>query len=303
MTRHDHDDPAALTEPELVRLLWDAHDDLLRYTRAHTDPAARLLAFMDENASPSRPQPVHPSDDLRILELRNLTHRVQRRLPEGFPELRDALLRADLPDPNLKHLSYLMTLTQALITVSDRYPQTARDLALDLARDLDAAGAAARDLGLTTDYGSACAIAWDLARDPASARAVGKVFALYRALDRALCHAIDPARGPAHCAREVVGVIATDLDHRFVWSSKSVFVLVRAVASALEAEPVNLSGVDVSQLRDLDLEALAGAVWNRDTTWPVHMRELIERHSEEIGDGVFRVRGGTELDPQGSVLV
>ncbi|MGH3241099.1 MAG: hypothetical protein ACRDNL_12020 [Spirillospora sp.] len=144
----------------------------------------------------------------------------------------------------------------------------------------------------------------DLAQAPTSTRAIGHALALYKALDRALDHAIDPIRGPAHCDREVTGVIAADFNHnrRLVWSSKSVFVLVRAVASALEAESVNLSGANVSHLRDLDLDVLAGAVWNRDTTWPANVREMVEHHSEEIGDGVFQVRWGTERDPHDSVL-
>ncbi|WP_165969444.1 hypothetical protein [Actinomadura sp. KC06] len=286
----DHD-PAALTDTELDRLLTEAHEDLLRHAREHTDPTTGLLAFMNDHR-----------DDLVILELRTITHRTQKRMPEGVPELRDALLRADLSDPNLQHLTYLMTLTQALITVNDRYPSTARAAARDLARELDSARAVARALDLATDLDSARAIARDLARDPNSTRAIGHTLALYHALDRALGHAIDPVRGPTHCAREVTGVIANDLSGRLVWTSKSVFALVQAVASALEAESVDLSGVDVSHLQDLDLEVLAGAVWNRATTWPANLRELVQRHSEEIGQGVFRVRGGTEHAPHDSVL-
>ncbi|MFI0410811.1 hypothetical protein [Actinomadura sp. 3N508] len=286
----DHD-PAALSDTELDRLLLAAHDDLLRHAREHTDPTIGLLALMED-----------PSDDLVVLELRALTHRTQKRMPEGVPELRDALLRADLPDPYLQHLTYLMTLTQALITVSDRYPNTARAAAGDLARELDSARAVARALDLATDLDSARAIAGELARDPNSTRAVARTLALFEALYRALRHAIYPVRGLGDHARVVSEVIENDLNGRLVWTSKSVFALVRAVASALEAASVDLSGVDVSHLQDMDLEVLAGAVWDRGTTWPASMRELVERHSEEIGEGVFRVRGGTEREPRGSVL-
>ncbi|TMQ94150.1 hypothetical protein ETD83_24330 [Actinomadura soli] len=286
----DHD-PAALTDAELDRLLLEAHDDLLRHAREHTDPTTGLLAFMDDH-----------SDDLVILELRALTQRTQKRMPEGVPELRDALLRADLPDPYLKHLTYLMTLTQALITVSDRYPNTARAAAQDLARELGSARAIAQALGLATDLNCAHAIAGDLARDPNSTRAVARTLALFDALNRALRHAIHSVRGFDDYARVVAEVIDIDLNGRLIWTSKSVFVLVRAVTSALEAESVDLSGVNVSHLRDLDLDVLAGAVWDRATTWPANLRELVERHSEEIGEGVFRVRRGTEREPQDSVL-
>ncbi|MFI0481802.1 hypothetical protein [Actinomadura sp. 9N215] len=307
MTHHEHDDdPAALTDPEFDRLLREAYDDLLRHTREHINPMTGLLAFMDDDAHPPQPEPTRNSDGLVVLELRTLTQRTLKRLPEGILELRAALLRADLPNPNLKHLTYLMTLTQALITISDTRLYVARARAtaqcLDLATDLDSVRNIARDLGRATDLHFARSLAQDLAQDLYSARAIDRTFVLYHALERNLANAIDPVRGPVHCPREVASVIATDLDGKLGWSSESVFALVRAAASALGAESVNLSGMNVSHLRDIDLEALAGTVWNRATTWPANIRDLIEDHSEEIDDGVFQVRRGTERDPHDSVL-
>ncbi|GAA4234679.1 hypothetical protein GCM10022254_40120 [Actinomadura meridiana] len=334
MTDHVHD-PDVLSDGELDRLLLDAHTDLLRYAREHTDPLTGLLVLMEDDTTPPQPEPTHDSHDLVILELRALTRHTRRRLPEGIAELHHALVRANLPHPNSAYLAFLMTLTQAIITVSDishelaRDRDLARDLALGLTRDLarDLKLALGRNLtrphvrtrdrvlnhaltlarDLFRDLALTLAHDLDLALDLARDRVLNHVLTLDRALDGALAMASDLDL-PRDLTRDLARVLTRtrtrgldhDLDHGLTMEVAD--ILVRAVASALASVPVNLSGVDASHLPIMDLEALAGTVWNRATTWPVNLRELVEQHSEQIGDGMFQVRGGTERDPHGSVL-
>ncbi|RFS83693.1 hypothetical protein D0T12_22025 [Actinomadura spongiicola] len=282
MTHHDND-PATLPDNEHDRLLAEAHDDLLRHIQAHTDPIPSLLAFMEDDTTPFQPAAGFHSRDLTILELRSLVHRTHGLLPEGLTELRDALLRADLPDPNTKYLALLTTLMQGLVTVCALQPAHELELYRELQHDLVLAQklAAALDLDLRSEL----AFAPDLANNLYSR--LGK--ALDQTLDRGHAFSLDFAFFSSY---------RTDIHHA-VWVAGQ---LIQAIAAALGAVPVNLSGVDASHLRDMNLETLAGTVWDRATSWPESLRELVEWHSEEIRDGLFRVRGGTERDPHAFVL-
>ncbi|MFC4049802.1 hypothetical protein ACFOY4_08930 [Actinomadura syzygii] len=74
--------------------------------------------------------------------------------------------------------------------------------------------------------------------------------------------------------------------------------LARGLARDLAARPVDASGADLTIVRVSDLAVLDGVVWDEDTRWPFDLRERIVSRSEEIASGVYRVRGGTERDPQ-----
>ena len=41
---------------------------------------------------------------------------------------------------------------------------------------------------------------------------------------------------------------------------------------------------------------LTGVVWTMDTTWPRNIADRIRQGSDEISQGIYRVRGGTEFD-------
>ncbi|WP_165964554.1 hypothetical protein [Actinomadura sp. KC216] len=328
MTHDDHD-PAALTDAELDRLLAEAHDDLLRHTERYTDPTRGLLAFMGDDAATTGPEPQSPGHgrDLVILELRHLIRRTEEQLPGGITELRDALIRANLSSPDTRYLGFLLTLTQAVTAANATHNAFYRS------RDV-------RDFTHDHDLTRAVALALDLARDfdddailnhalsLAYARADGLDHAVDRALDRHyvldcarslvadLCQAL--ANAPAvHLARDFksnLGLVrvrahAVGLARKIVRTHHLGLIddlagtLVHLVAATFDSAPLDLSGVNLSHLKDMDLEALAGAVWTRATTWPTTgIRELVEQHSEEIGDGVFQVRRGTEHDPHDSVL-
>jgi hypothetical protein len=102
-------------------------------------------------------------------------------------------------------------------------------------------------------------------------------------LSRMRIAAIDAAAYLAR-ARLTARNLVRDVDHARE--------LAHGLYAALGAVPVDVSAVDLSQVEVTDLEALAGVVWTRETIWPLGMAERVELHSEEIGDGSWRVRGG-----------
>ncbi|REF00458.1 hypothetical protein [Thermomonospora umbrina] len=143
----------------------------------------------------------------------------------------------------------------------------------DLARDLDHAVDQAldvpfRDLGLDLVTGLVRAFdrARDLARDLARARDLDVEFGLEfgLGLDR---------------ARELV----LDLDRLLYGDTVGT---------------LDVSGADLSdlELTHENLRALADVVWDENTRWPRALRQRITSSSEEIAEGVYRVRSGNEHD-------
>jgi len=47
---------------------------------------------------------------------------------------------------------------------------------------------------------------------------------------------------------------------------------------------------------------LAGAYWNRGTTWPERLRDRIPEGSEEVRTGKYRIRGDEDPDREASMI-
>jgi hypothetical protein len=58
----------------------------------------------------------------------------------------------------------------------------------------------------------------------------------------------------------------------------------------------DLTGADLSSAR------LAGVIWTRRTLWPESCRDMVEAASDEVEDGLFKVRDGTERVPSEPAL-
>ena len=116
----------------------------------------------------------------------------------------------------------------------------------------------ARDLHLTSGVARAHAAASNLARD------LERGLPLDQARTRALDLARDLARLRAH---------------------------VNSIVWALNAIPLDASGIDLSPLKPTDLGLLAGMVWDDRTVWPRTLIEYVHAESEPLGVGVFKVRG------------
>jgi hypothetical protein len=59
---------------------------------------------------------------------------------------------------------------------------------------------------------------------------------------------------------------------------------------------VRHSGADLSDLEIRHLDVLDRIIWTRQTTWPPHIADQVERRSEEIRPGVFQIHFGNTSD-------
>jgi len=59
--------------------------------------------------------------------------------------------------------------------------------------------------------------------------------------------------------------------------------------NALNAIPVDVSGVDFSGMTSLKLEVLDGVMWSQETVWPAGFMEQIAAQSKEIHPGVYQI--------------
>jgi hypothetical protein len=175
------------------------------------------------------------------------------------PSAREAIRKRTLADDLVGELGRALNLARA----------STRDLLRTRALDLDRAHSLDRALNL------AGALALDLDRD--LALALARALDLDRTLNSALN--LDITRASTF----VSGLVR--------WLDRAVS-LARDAALGLRAEQVDASGADLSDVEVGDIEALDGVVWTRQTIWPPGIARQVEAHSEEIGDGVYRVRLG-----------
>lgn len=140
--------------------------------------------------------------------------------------------------------------------------------ALALENDLDHALTLTHELGkaLERDIDRSLARARDLNRH--LSRALSQARTIVRALKRNLRQARALARD-LETARE----LAVDLSR------------------ILAEVTVNVSGVDLTAMR-LDIGALEGVIWNRETRWPAEIEDQVAMQSREIADGLFQVTSG-----------
>jgi hypothetical protein len=128
--------------------------------------------------------------------------------------------------------------------------------ARDIARDLDHRRSFALDLASTLDS--------DLARE------------LARALDRAFARALGR------------GVFVRPLDD----AVRRALDLAHELASTLDAQHLDASDTDLSDMEIRHLDALDGVLWTNQTTWPPSIANQVRVHSQEIRPGVYQVRLG-----------
>lgn len=161
----------------------------------------------------------------------------------------------------------------------------ASDLLHDLARAYDLAHA------LDLDFGLDRALDLDLARDIA------------REVDHACARARALGHDDTPVLVDVLDALRAMIDDRYL-DHVDVHALVsqldlsagraRRTAADSRAQPVDASGADLSDLEIGDIDALDGVVWTRQTSWPPGIARQVEEHSEEIGDGVYRMRLGQQ---------
>ena len=197
----------------------------------------------------------------------------------------------------------------------------ARDLVLDLDRARDHAIERARDLGvldsdnivgrglrliLDLDCTSGRDRAFDLARELARTRELGRTRGLGRARDRSRPLARAHARASGRAlgrARELGRELALALDHapdlelgRLISTLGRAPDLARELARDLDAQQVDASGADLSDLEIRHLDVLDRIIWTRQTTWPSRVADQVEARSVEIRPGVYQIHFGNTSD-------
>jgi hypothetical protein len=178
----------------------------------------------------------------------------------------------------------------------------ARDLAIDLAigldDELDLAGLRGYNLDpeVAGDLGVVGGLARDLASDLDRTLDLARDLAQYLETYRPRPREGDDARASdialnRDLARELTRIVdlAVALGR----------TLARARDRARTRAPseIDAAGADLSRANFSDLSLIEGVIWTRETIWPPGVAEQVERLSEEIAPGVYRVRGGTERDP------
>lgn len=179
-----------------------------------------------------------------------------------------------------------------------------RDLALDLKPGSDVTHTLALDLTLARSQVLDRLVDRDLGLDLAVASALGREPVgpdqTLRAVNHALQRALDRAAGltfDGEDAGDLVGdlTLVRALVRALVMLSSGA-AQVRDLIEVFAGVRLDASGVNLSLLRFPDLEVLAGVVWSEATVWPKDVGELIRERSEEIGAGVWRIRGGSERE-------
>jgi hypothetical protein len=273
-----------LTDTELDLLVQAAGTELLNYVRAAVDPAAGLLALMDQAARPADSGP----DDFRTqpggaaLAIRVWAAEVARAVvrSNGFAQALDAALahaldvsRASTLARNLvRDLSFAITRTRDLAYLLDT----------TLANDVDEA--------LTHDVPLTLAFARDLDLELSVIR--DRTIALDGDLD--LISGLTPgfARGIARASH-----IARSLARK---QDQAGELAALACGIPIDVSAADLSGLDVDFT---DVGVLAGMVWSATTRWPPGVVERLHACSDFVRDGVFRVRGGSERQDADGVRV
>jgi hypothetical protein len=148
----------------------------------------------------------------------------------------------------------------------------ALDLALEVWTDLNRARAYIRARDIARDLDHRRAFALDLARvlDSDLARELAST------LDRAFARAL----GRGVFVRPLDIVVRRALD------------LARELASTLDAQHLDASDTDLSDMEIGHLDALDGIIWTNQTTWPPGIADQVRVHSQEIRPGLYQVRLG-----------
>jgi hypothetical protein len=316
VTTDDETSPSGeLTDKQLDQLLAAANTEILQHIEATADPTHTLTAIMAQNTATT--PVIHGATEVSGLEagqiraasmigMRSTTHRLIRVL-NGVRDLardldRDLDLARGLADGLDVPRDRARTRDVARI-LDDAYAR-ARDLedggevarALDLVRALDLD--LARTRGLEADLAR-------LARDLNIARSLNFVHAhdVVAALD--LAHRDLTSLGLARLARtrrdltrEVILALdlARDLARDLADGLAATHARAQHLVRSVDAQQVDASGADLSEVRIEQLDVLNGTIWTDQTIWPTGIEDQVRTHSEEIRPGVYQVRCGNEPD-------
>ena len=62
------------------------------------------------------------------------------------------------------------------------------------------------------------------------------------------------------------------------------------LARSIDAQQVDASGADLSEVRIEQLDDLSGTIWTDQTIWPPGTEDQVRTYSREIRPGVYQVR-------------
>jgi hypothetical protein len=275
---------APLTDTDLDLRVQVAGAELLDYVRAASDPQVGLLALMDhaDRATDSGPDDFCAQPGGAALAARVWAADVARTVIRsiGFAQALDAALayaldisKASTLTRNLiRDLSFAVTRAHHLTCLLDR--ALTHDVAEALTHDIPLTLAITRDLDLELSFIRDRTIELDNDLDLLPGLTPGFVRSIARArhVARNLAREEEPAR---------------------------------KLAALVQGIPVDVSGADLSEL-DVDftdLTVLAGMVWSETTRWPPGVVARLQAYSDDVKQGVFRVRGGTEREEAEGVPV
>jgi hypothetical protein len=261
MNHDEHGDSLGLTEQQLDSLLRAADDDLLDYVRATSNPAAGLAALMTRAEEPlgSDGSDLLTRRVVAVIALRGDARAIARAIDDARDRDRERgmeFTRA-LEFDRERALSQGHTDNQALIRAFARI----RSLAGTLAQGID--------------------LALDINHNLAQARVSNIAQSLLQSLGTGRARGRDPER-----RRGSGPVFTLELARGHIWQ----------LIDVLDTVPVDASAADLSHLEITDFAVLWGVVWTKKTVWPPQIQERVGLLSEEIGLGVWRVRGGTERE-------
>jgi hypothetical protein len=74
-------------------------------------------------------------------------------------------------------------------------------------------------------------------------------------------------------------------------AARSAVLIAARWAEEVAAEPVDVSGADLSGVDIPDLGIVAGVVWTMRTDWPPCVARVVRSRSDRIAPGVYRIRG------------
>lgn len=186
---------------------------------------------------------------------------------------------------------------------------TAEDLGRELAREREAdgrvvrafhrAGGAVRDRARAAAGTGAARMADGLTRDRDQALNRAKILADSLALTLAKASERDKdcdealARASSRAADLAKVLTSPSLRNLAEAAARTLAqTQVRKVSSALEAVHLDASGLDLSELNDVDatnLGAFVGVLWTDETIWPPTLAETVRQRSHEIRPGIYQV--------------
>jgi hypothetical protein len=295
---YDPDHPGEMTDAELDRILLTGNQELLNHIQAATDPGGLLTELMGRSVpgpgARTGPDAPDRSTAREMIRMRVLANAIVRDLGQvsisDLGQVRDLVRR---------YVSQVRDLVRGpvldLDQVRDQVRDRVRDLSLGLDRAVGPEGAVVLDRlpALVRDFDQILGLSrvrdFDLVRDLDLALVLDRVRALIRDLDQILdpgqVFDLSRVRDLSRICDQAIA-LAANLDHVHLYRGA------QRMAKRLWAEQVDASDTDLSDMEIEDLDVLDGVIWTRATTWPSSIGAQVKENSEEIRNGVYKVRLG-----------